>query len=138
MNLKDIPPTVLVRNALEAFTKAEIKATVIYSVDKNGRQITRADTNVGPQGMARHLAAVRVQDGAIERAAIALHEFRLELPPELDTTEERAAMDKCPLCGMSENWSVLGEPDRDGHRQIVKFVVGHALAAPPSSNLVSV
>lgn len=138
MNPSDIPPTVFMRNALESASKAEIKATVIYTVEKNGKQITRVDTNAGPEGMARHLATARIQDGAIERAAVALHEFR---PPELAQLPEaeRSQYDKCVLCGESVNWSGLDEPDRSGHRDIVKLVLGHALAAPPASaGLVSV
>ena len=69
MNPKDIPPTAFVHSALEALSKAEIEATVIYTVEKNGKRITRADSNKGPVGMARQLAAVRIGEGAIERAA---------------------------------------------------------------------
>jgi len=138
MNPSDIPPTVFMRNALEAAERANIKATVIYTVEKNGKQITRVDTNVGPEGMARHLATARIQDGAIERAAVALHMFRLQLPSDIDA-ETRAEMDRCPLCGEAAGWDQLSDPDRDGHREIVKYVLGHALAAPPASaGLVSV
>ena len=138
MNPSDIPPTVFIRNALEAASKAQIEATVIYVVEKNGKRITRVDTNAGPIGMARHLATARVGDGAVERAAIALHTFRIQLPDNVDETT-RAEMDKCPLCGTAEAWSDVSEPDREGHYAIVKFVLGHALAAPPAAaGLVSV
>ncbi len=82
--------------------------------------------------MARQLATVRIADGSVERAAVALHEFRLQLPEDV-TAEVKAEMDKCPLCGLADNWSTLAEADRDGHRKIVQFVLGHALAAPPAS-----
>lgn len=138
MNPSDVPPTVFVHSALEAMSKAKIEATVIYTVEKNGKRITRAETNGGPVGMARQLAAVRISDGAIERAAVAMHEFR---PPELAQLPEaeRSLYDVCVLCGETASWSLLSEPDRDGHREIVKLVLGHAMAgAPASSGLVSV
>ncbi len=138
MNPADIPPTVLVRNALEAFSKAKIKATVLFSVEKNGKIITRADTNVGPQGMAQHLAAARIQDGAIERAAVALHEARVQLPPDASDVD-KVTFDVCAVCGQAENWSTLDDAGREFHRSIVKLVVGCALAAPPATSpLVSV
>jgi hypothetical protein len=140
MNPSDIPPTAFVRSALEAMSKAKIEATVIYTVEKNGKRSTRADTNSGPVGMARQLAAVRISDGAIERAAVALHEFRVEVPPDVvlepDDAEKIA---QCMLCREKGNWSSLSDQDRDGHREIVKLVLGHALAGPPTSaGLVSV
>lgn len=138
MNPSDIPPTAFIRSALEAASKAEIEATVIYTVAKNGKRITRVDSNGGPVLMARHLAAVRIGEGAIERAAIALHEFRLKLPENLDD-DSRAAMNICPVCGTADSWNDTSEPDRDGHREIVKIVLGHALAAPPATgSLVTV
>ena len=63
---------------------------------------------------------------------MALHEFRLKLPDNLDD-DSRAAMDQCPLCGETTPWEEMGEPDRDGHRAIVKVVLGHAMAAPPAA-----
>ena len=132
MNPKDIPPTAFVHSALEALSKAEIEATVIYTVEKNGKRITRADSNKGPVGMARQLAAVRIGEGAIERAAIALHEFRLKLPDSLDD-DSKAAMNICPVCGTADSWDETSEPDRHGHREIVKIVLGHAMASPPAA-----
>lgn len=138
MNPSDIPPPAFVRSALEAMSKAAIETTVIYTVEKNGKRITRVDSNGGPVLMARHLAAVRIGDGAIERAAVGLHEFRLKLPDDLDA-EARAAMNICPVCGTAETWNEMSEPDRDGHREIIKVVLGHALAAPPATgSLVTV
>lgn len=134
----DVPPKAFVHSALVALSGAKIEATVIYTVEKNGKRTTRADSNNGPVGMARQLAAVRISDGSVERAAVALHEFRLQLPEDV-TAEVRAEMDKCPLCGEAANWSTLDEGDRDGHRTIVKLILGHALAAPPAAApLVSV
>lgn len=134
----DIPPTTFVRSALQALSKADIEATVIYTVDKNGKRTTRADSNNGPVGMARQLASVRISDGAIERSAVALHEFRLQLPDDV-TDVVKAEMDKCPLCGEAANWSMLDDGDREGHRTIVKLILGNALAAPPAAApLVSV
>lgn len=132
MNPSDIPPTALVRSALEAFSKADVEATVLYTVEKNGKRITRADSNGGPVLMARQLAAVRISDGAFERAAIGLHEFRLKLPDDIDA-ETRAEMDKCPVCGETGAWNDMSEPDRDGHRALAKVVIAHALSAPPAT-----
>lgn len=135
MNPSDVPPTVFVESALKAMAKANIEATVIYVVDKNGKRITRAATNGQPVDMARHIASVRIQDGSIERAAVAMHTFRPQMAPGETLPEE---LNVCVVCHLVDAWENLEDVDKEGHREIVKLVLGNALAQVASAPLVSV
>jgi len=148
MNPGDLPPTVLVRSFLEAASKGELEATVIYTVVKNGKRKTSAVSNMGPEGIARAANVLKFGDGAIERAAIALHEFRLTLSGEITPGNEelaaeiRAELAKCYICHESVPWDKLDEPDRHGHRELAKAAIAGALmgaaTTPPTTPLVSV
>jgi len=148
MNPRDIPPNVFVNSFLESAAKVAIEATVIYTVEKNGKRKTSAVSNMGPEGIARAANVLKFGDGAIERAAIALHEFRIKIEGEITPGNEelaavvRTEMQKCFICRESVPWDQLDEPDRHGHRELAKAAIAAALmgaaTAPPTTPLVSV
>lgn len=125
LNPKDIPPSVLARSYLEAAAKNGIEATVIYTEDKRGELRTTAVSNKGPEGVARAAAALKIGDGAIERAAIAQHDFRVGGSP-------------CFMCQGEEPWDKIDETDKHGHRELAKIALAAAMAAVATTKLVIV
>ena len=143
MNPSDIPPDVFINSFLKSASNVSIEATVIYTVEKNGKRKTTAASNKGPEGVARAANVLKFGDGSIERAAVAMHTFRVK-PPENVSEEMRAAMAEelnafpCYICHLSEPWEQLDEVDKTGHRELVKVALGAALQAMATSPLVSV
>jgi hypothetical protein len=130
MNPADIPPNVFIESALKAMAKANIEATIVYTVEKNGKRKTSAASNKGPEGIARAANVLKFGDGAIERAAVAMHAFRV-----IPTPEE---LNFCYVCHLADPWEQLEDVDKEGHRELVKVVLGSALAQVASTPLVSV
>jgi hypothetical protein len=144
MNPRDIPPNVFINSFLDSAAKVAIEATVIYTVEKNGKRKTSAVSNKGPEGIARAANVLKFGDGSVERAAIALHEFRITFKGDTSELPEDvlAEMKKCFICRESVPWDKLDEPDRHGHRELAKAAIAAALmgaaTTPPTTPLVSV
>ncbi|HEV3059650.1 MAG TPA: hypothetical protein VGY48_15475 [Vicinamibacterales bacterium] len=143
MNPSDVPPTAFIQSFLLAAQKAEIEATVVYTVNKNGVRKTSASSNKGPEGIAFAAKVLKTGDTSVEQAAIALHEFRIKFEGDISGLPEdvQAEMNKCFVCREPTPWDQLDEPDRSGHREIAKAVIAAALmgvAQEQPSRLVTV
>lgn len=132
MGIKDIPVSAIATSALKALTATHTKAVLIVWDSVTGAQHVLSNHQ---NGVAMARAALSVNDGAIETAAVALHSFRVKpegadaVPPE---------MDKCAFCGGTEPWDKLDDAGREGHRLVTNIVLAAALSHPAPAGGVKV
>jgi hypothetical protein len=124
MEPAEVPTEIFVQSAIASFSKAHIEVAVIYTTtDENGNRVTGASSNKGPEGLARAARALKIGNGAVEQAAIAMHGFRI------GEEGKPIEFDVCYVCHLGHAWDALDDVDKEGHRALVKVVLGTALAA---------
>lgn len=122
-----IPIRALIGSALKALAQRKVEACVVYREGANAAVMANRE---GAEAMARSVFAI--EDGALEKAAIALHASRLEPP-----SEALASLSLCTLviCAGHElekggpvTWDDLPETVKEAHRLVAKTVVAAAVA----------
>lgn len=137
MNANDLPIPVLIRSFLQAMTVKKVEAVVVAMPTRNGVNPSIA-SNAGDAAVQRARIMLAVPDGAIERVAQAVHEFRLieqgkQIEPEMDI----CSFLPCAGGGGKTSWAELPNQLKEVHRVFAKVILA-AIAQPaePPSPLV--
>jgi hypothetical protein len=130
---KAIPVRVIIGSMLKALGQRTVEACVVF---REGTHAAVMSNREGADAMAR--AVFAIQDGALEKAAVALHASRLE-PPKGEASggepPEQTALCNLVACAGHEleaggpvTWENLPEPLKEAHRLVAKAVVATAVA----------
>lgn len=123
MGLADVPPQVIVQSFLQAMRKINCDAVVVCALQPGG-QLATAMSNNGPEGVAKAAQALTVKEGAIDKAAEAIHNMRARVPEGVELTEqEMVALTKCFVCSRSETFEELDDDTKKFHRALAEVVV---------------
>lgn len=120
IGLADVPPQILVTSFLKAMQKIGCDAVVICALQPKGPLAT-AMSNNGPAAVAAAAQALTVKEGAVDKAAEAIHDMRAKMPEGVSLTpEEIDAFGKCLVCSKSEKFAELDDDTKQFHRAIVE------------------
>lgn len=123
MGLADVPPQVLVMSFLQAMQKIGCDAVVVCALQPKG-PLASAMSNNGPAGVAAAAQALTVKEGAIDKAAEAIHNMRAKAPEGAELTEQEVdALGKCLVCSKGEKFEELDDNTKKFHRAIAEVVI---------------
>lgn len=137
MSASDVPFPALVKGFLLAAQEHHYETTVV-AIPRNGGP-TSVSSNNGETGIAKARAQLLIQNGAIERTAMALHNFRfVEHGKTLDPEMDMCSIGVCLNAGARGEdgefvmagrmpWGELPDIIKEAHRTFAKVVIGTAL-----------
>lgn len=135
--MADVPFPDLVRGFLVAAREYHYETTVVAVPRKGGPTVV--SSNNGETGIGKARAQLLVQNGAIERTAMALHEFRFveegkTIDPDMDMCSFSACMsagerqpDETMVMAAALPWDRLPDVLKEAHRTMAKVLIGSAL-----------
>ena len=137
MPASDVPFPDLVRGFLVAAQEHHYE-TVVVAIPRNGGA-TVLSSNNGETAIAKARAQLLIQNGAIERTAMALHNFRfVEEGKKLDSEMDMCSLGACMEAGARGQdgafvmagkmpWDALPDVIKEAHRTLATVVIGTAL-----------
>lgn len=135
--MPNVPFPDLVRGFLVAAQEDHYETTVI-AIPRNGGA-TVVSSNNGETAIGKARAQLLIQNGAIERTAMALHAFRfVEEGKKLEPDMDMCSLGACLSAGARAPdgtftpagaipWDDLPEVIKEAHRTLAKVVIGAAL-----------
>lgn len=135
--MPDVPFPDLVRGFLMAAREHHYETTVVAVPRNQGPAVV--SSNNGETGIGKARAQLLVQDGAIERTAMALHQFRfVEEGKTLDADMDACSFAACMGAGERQPdgtmvmasqlpWDKLPDVLKEAHRTMAKVLIGSAL-----------
>lgn len=149
MSGSDVPFPALVKGFLLAAQEHHYE-TVVIAIPRNGGSTVMSSNN-GETAIAKARAQLLIQNGAIERTAMAMHAFRfVEKGKPLDPDMDMCSLGACLSAGArgpddvfvpagAMPWDALPDVIKEAHRTLAKVVIGAALtggATPENKILV--
>jgi hypothetical protein len=143
MPASDVPFPDLVRGFLLAAQEHHYE-TVVVAIPRNGGA-TVLSSNNGEVAIGKARAQLLVQNGAIERTAMALHSFRfVEKGKMLDPEMDMCSLGACLGAGArgpdgefvmagKMPWGELPDVIKEAHRTLAAVVIGNALTGGEAS-----
>lgn len=116
---QNFDPTDETASFIRLMAQHGFEATVVWQNAKGKGAVT---SNAGKEGIMRAAARLTIKDGAIERAARAMHEHMVAQPGQ-----------------PAPSWEALNQQEREAIRTLVKVVIAKALektAETPSGVVV--
>ena len=135
--MSDVPFRDIIKGFLKA-AQEEHHDTTVVAVPRNGGP-TIVSSNNGETAIGKARAQLLIQNGAIERTAMALHNFRfVEKGKTLDPEMDMCSIGVCLNAGSTQPngefllagkmpWDELPEIIREAHRTLATVVIGTAL-----------